>query len=474
MTHLTRKQYILTPLALDIPSMRKETLSSGANLFMGEGMIVRRFSHPLTGEIVLLGNAYRTDKVNGTLQDLFSSRRDLEDLIKDISGKWVLITPSTIYRDASGLMGAFMHTTGSGWCVSSSLALIKSLFHLKQKCEVQKEELSWQLLPSTVLENVVGLLASQLIEYTQKALYVKPNIWYENKSCLTTQEKVQELSIRLKNTLVNISAENKDVWIALTAGKDSRLSFAAAISAGIKFSTYTAQHDNISHGDRKIPRLIANKFNIPYRYIKKRPFSWQKKKEYLEFSCYNSNGADMSFFAYGQFDQLPHNAIIVRSGIFEAAQHYARKYTLNSIDGFRTGLKSFFSSSFQDSMQSEALDLWLSSVASSSTDFIDIRDRYYIEQRVGGWAAAIEQSLDICDFTSIQIANSASIINLLLSCNESERRDLAMSYLPIEMMCPDLMRFQFNPKSAADAISHYFGLLFSPRTFMNKLLRFKQ
>ena len=95
-------------------------------------------------------------------------------------------------------------------------------------------------------------------------------------------------------------------------------------------------------------------------------------------------------------------------------------------------------------MQSKAFEKWLQYVKNNPIDFIDIRDRMYIEQRVGGWASAIEQALDINDWCSIHIANCRELVSLLLSATEEERNNLSLSFEPIKNMVPPLHSYPYN------------------------------
>ena len=85
--------------------------------------------------------------------------------------------------------------------------------------------------------------------------------------------------------------------------------------------------------------------------------------------------------------------------------------------------------------------------------FIDLRDRFYIEQRVNGWFSAIEQALTINDFDSIQIANCQELISLLLAATDDEREDNTLAYRMIEALVPELLKYPVNKQSAIDKIN---------------------
>lgn len=167
----------------------------------------------------------------------------------------------------------------------------------------------------------------------------------------------------------------------------------------------------------------------------------------------------MEFYACGQFAELPKDCIVLRGGFFEAGQNYGRSIADSDTDGFISGMKSYYKELSYDEREKSAFKEWLDYIKKYPCAFIDIRDRFYIEQRVGGWGAAIEQSLDLNDFISLQIANCAELLSVLLSSNEEERASLALSYGSIRVLNKDLLEYPINKRTASDIIRYAFVIL---------------
>ena len=133
-------------------------------------------------------------------------------------------------------------------------------------------------------------------------------------------------------------------------------------------------------------------------------------------------------------------------------------------------MKRYYKYSLEDKVQMIAFDKWLEYTKSNEIEFIDIRDRMYIEQRVGGWAAAIEQALCINDWDSIQIANCRELVSILLSATEEERNSLSLSFEPIKKMYPKLHCYHYNKSSIIDKINLVLRTLKSPTKLKNYMV----
>lgn len=398
-------------------------------------------------KVWLLGNAFCADGEKSAEEDIKSFSGDsLTELSRFWTGRYVLITENELLTDATGLMGAFYSKNGT---VSSSLKLLATTQNLKTTSSINASGINWQILPLTLFDGIKKLLSTERIDLSN-GFSVKRNNWVTDYRHLTTEEKCEKTAEILKNAVKNISAfSGKKIVLALTGGKDSRVTLSALLNAGVGFSTYTAEHENISSSDRKLPQKLAKAFGKKHEYIKRQKLDQNKLSDYYNFSASNSKGADAAFYACGQFDSFGEDTLILRSGLFEAAQTYARRHTTEQ-NFFEDMTAHYFV--LKNGKQREAFELWADNAMRNPIDYVDIRDRFYIEQRVGGWAAAIEQSFDIADFTSIQIANCKELLSIFLSCNDKERAELSIAYKTMELLEPKVLSFATNKKSLFDKL----------------------
>ncbi len=451
---LSYKQYLLTNQALSLSDMKELPIEGGVRLYIGKDLPIRCGMTAAGTSYVLLGEAYCTDRFpREATEDLDAATDDAAFTItKFWTGRWALILGKELITDASGLMSVFYHEAENGWILSSSIALLSYQLGMNEDKRVALTGLTWSILPSTIRKAVKLLFCTQSVTLNSTLKIHFHNRFSEWRD-ISYEKRVKTITLSLVAGLKNIDKySGRKLWIALTAGKDSRLTLAATLSAGVPFDTYTAKHRNISDADRHLPKEMSRKYGFTHHLLKKGQFSKAKYKEYCEFSCYNSLGADGEFYATGQFDMIPSSVVSIKSGLFEAGQTYARNIAGGEEQSFVDGMLRYFKVSFRDEMQLTAFYEWMEYQREHPMPGVDIRDRFYFEQRLNGWAAAIEQSLTINPFVSIQIANSAVVLGCLLYAPAETRDNLQLSYDLIRFLNPGLLDFPINQRTTCDRV----------------------
>ena len=434
--------------------MSELSVYGGVYLYVSEDLPIKTGRTANDKPYILIGEAYccnvfpfeASDDLNVSVSE------ELAALTSHWTGRWVLVLGNELITDSCGLMSAFYFQNGKRWMVSSSLALIYQAAELNSEKTVAPQGLTWQMLPLTIQPSVRLLFCTQkiVIGNPLETQYIdRFSAWKD----IAFEERVDKITNSLTTALKNMEKfSGRKIWLALTAGKDSRLTFAAAMKAGVSFDTYTARHRNMSEADKHLPNEISAKYGIKHHLLDKGKYSQLKFEEYVAFTGGNSLGADAEFYATGQFAQIPDDAVIIKSGLFEAGQSYARRIAGGDETSFVAGMRAYYRSSFTDEDQVRALDEWIEYQRRYPMLGIDIRDRFYLEQRLNGWAAAIEHSLSINAFSSIQIANSSIVLGCLLYASDEDRKN---SHLALEMIkCLDekLLDFPINKRSLADEV----------------------
>lgn len=471
MTNIAKRQYVLSSHPLILEDMQEYRLD-GKYLYTHRELNMGLWQTADGKNVVLLGNAFCTDARDKEAKTDIENFRgdDLLVATRYWTGRWVLITETELFADAAGLMNVFYTEDNGEWIITSSVALLAKMTGKASRVLMKEAGLNWQILPGCLTEGGKTLLCTQRLVFAS-GLTVKAKNWMEDRRTMTTEEKCRTVAECLTIGLYNAYRfGGRELVLALTGGKDSRVTFGALLKAGVPFTCYTAQHPNISSSDITIPKDMTKHFAIPYVYIRSGTWDKAKAKDYISFTGGNSKGADMGFYARGQFEKLPKDALVIRSGLYEAGQTYGRSVAAEK--SFARDMQTYYKDLSADSFQKNAFAGWLQTVEENPIPFVDIRDRFYIEQRVGGWAAAIEQSLDMNDFVSIQIANCAELLSVLLSCNKNERKELALSYETIKILEPRLLSFPINKATLRDKLKRIVNILRNPvaklRNYLHK------
>ncbi len=472
MTEISKKQYILSSCKLELVNMQEHKIAE-KYLYTDIKLNISKCETADGRKVWLLGNAFCTDVQGKSVQDDITafSGDDIASATSLWTGRWTLITETELITDASGLMGAFYGEKGENWVVSSSPALIADVMGVTVGGTVKSCGLSWQILPYSVVNGAKKLLCTQKIAFENGNIKIVHYNWINNYREKSTEEKCNATARILENAVKNMAEfSGKKLMLALTGGKDSRLTFSALVKSGVQFECYTTDHKAISSWDRTAPLKLAEQFGIKHNFVKKAPLDKEMLADHHHFCAGNSDGADASFYACNQFSQFGEDTLILRSGLFEAGQTYARSYTSPDFAAFEKGMTAYYGDLQNNENQKSAFSEWLRNAKENPIDYIDIRDRFYIEQRVGGWAAAIEQSLDINDFISIQVANCAELLSLLLSCNDEERKALALSYETIRILEPKALEIPVNKISLSDKFLRAKNILKNPVKKLNGFL----
>lgn len=477
MTDISKKQYLLSSCRQTIAKMQEIKVGK-MYLYIGEKLNICECKTKDGKSAIIIGNAFCADRIRKSVKEDITNvtEKDIGCATRFWTGSWVLVTENTLFTDACGLISAFYVSQNNVWFVSSSLALLSEILGKSIDVGVNSEGLTWQILPKTIVDGVRALVCTQKVILSEEKIRLEPRIWISDERNLSTQEKCKRVSEMLVNAVSNIGEfSEKRIVVALTGGKDSRVTFSALLKSGVDFSAYTAEHDNISSSDRVVPQKLCDMFNKDYIYIKKSKFDCIKYNDYMHFCGKNANGADANFYACGQFDGFKEDTVIIRSGLYEAGQTYSREIAGGEPKSFCDGIMAYNIELQRAGKQRDAFFEWMSYVDENPIDYIDIRDRFYIEQRAGGWVSAIEQSLDINDFTSIQIANCEEILSILLSCNNDERNNLSLSYETINLLEPEVLKIAVNQRTITDKLLRVKGVFKNPvskvKRFINKCVR---
>ena len=475
MTDVSKKQYIWSSKKIDNLDEMREFSVGGGYLYVHNKLNFAAYTDFGGNKVYLAGNAFCMDCEGKTPSDDIAAwdGQSTKQLTKFWTGRWVLFAHNELVTDACGMMSAFYINQGEQKYISSSQALLCEYAKLELCQSVKSEGLTWQILPDTLADGVKGLICTQKIIFKEDGFEVTFDSWIDVCSDMTTEEKCSKISQYLVNGLKNISLfSQRTPYLALTGGKDSRVVLSALLNAKVPFVAYTLEHKSISSSDKKIPAKLSVEHGFLHKYIKQSKISKSLLEDYYHFTANNTKGADVLFYACGQFSHIPKDAVIIRSGIFETGQTYGRSIAGNTKQSFCDGMKKYYSMLKTDENQRVAFEKWLEYISEFPIDNVDIRDRFYIEQRVAGWVAAIEQSMDLNDFVSIQIANCAALVSVLASATNEERQNLSLSYNVIGCLKPELLNHGINMRDFGDKFNYLMSILRSPRTklknFINK------
>lgn len=342
------------------------------------------------------------------------------------AGRWVLVSETEVIPDASAMFACYY---GDG--VASNPALLTD----RPPSDPTAIRAGYIIPPESGYEGVSRLLPSQVLDLNARSPKPRQIQW---KSRGDYQETLIRLSRRYQSIMRGVYSANKNIWMALTGGRDSRLILSIAYAARVPATTYTYQKPwpYMAPCDRDIPPALAALAG--YRHIKIRSRGLSKKRlssfrqSIDRFSVWP--GTTPFYSAAGYFDSLPSGAALIDGLCGELGRLYYSGKSLTSIGPKTPG----------NAVGRRRLALWW---ADHPTPMSDI-ERMYWEARLPGWAANTQRIDDFAyqgKFLPILPLNCLSAYIDILSIDEAKR--VAGNHMNdlISLMLPQTNDVPINP-----------------------------
>jgi len=467
MTKLHQRQFLLGPVATEREGWAYIRLKGGWVLSHCGSLEVGTTTDLIGREWTLLGLAVQTQQGEpdpvAALQQGFDN---IADITRTWTGRWLLIGEEEIHLDASGLLACFYRKIDSGsnagaW-VSSSVALLADIPGSPPPGTAQAElsyavGIDWFPPPRSRYPGIRRVLASQTLVLSNGDVRPKRRLTFQPlDSKLSTEALLKTVENRLITGMRNLARVSvRPLWIALTAGIDSRTVLAAAHAAGVDAQAYTQELPFYRWGqglaDRNLPPRLAKEIGLNHTLIKAEP----RSDDLIELWDHHTAGqiveADREFVARGQWEAIPAGTTVIRAGVLEVVQNTDYPY-LPPLSGERQQMLAAlvsYGSGFgraPTEYQRAGLSEWLDSLTHEPETGVDWRTRFYHEQRVSGWLSSIEQGLDCTNRRSIQFANCNALLEELITFDSEIRTAVDHQWLLIDRMAPELLRHPINPE----------------------------
>lgn len=345
----------------------------------------------------------------------------------DWSGRWALVRDGVLIPDATASLAIFY----DGTFASSSAALLGE-GRTRHPPLPHGIGMDWYPPPGSAIEGVRRLLPSQALENGAPIPRALPQ-----PRPGEPEELLERMRSRLTTALTNLAAKGT-LTLPLTGGHDSRTLLAAAAATGVEVDAYTLEHATISSADRDLPPQLAHAVGVPHRYIRMgASLDIARLKLWDEHTAGMAVDADRAVFAAGQLDELA-KADFDLGDFYEIGRGYYDHVLPVERDIAETILREL------PSPRAEDVRAWVAWMQAHPAE-LDWRDRFYLEQRLGGWLAAIDQGLDLAGVSKIHLASCTNFIAEGLSLPYAMRRAGTPHDELIRRMAPKLLEFPVNP-----------------------------
>jgi len=378
---------------------------------------------------------------------------DLRRESRSWAGRFVLVDGASLSGDAGGLLGVYTRVADGEIRVSSSAALLLlggggggGEPSVASRDLAHRDSINWYPLPGSRYRGIGRLYPGESIDLSTGARSFEAALEPEPGS----PSAIDDLIDHLLAVIRGIAAAAPRVWLPLTAGYDSRLLLAACRGAGIPVVTITQKKPQMAAPDAVIPPELARIAGLEHRFVEVGPEIPGRLELYDLHTARQVHDIDRSYFARDQLGWAGPEDVILRGGGFEVGRCYYWKRLPESElppEGIAAALGSEC-----DAAMLASLSQWRDHCRRHPMPSVDWRDRFYLEQRVGGWLSAVEQSLDLLPGIRFHAANSARFYSTVLSVPAEQRRMSLHHVEIIRRLSPELLRLPFNSLPGGEPI----------------------
>ena len=408
----------------------------------------------------LLGLAIESlpDKLDPLAEIARTTTPKVSEIYATWSGRWLLVGNGQIHLDASGLLGCYYGIRDGQMWVSSSPVLLAEILELNSVSESDRRQLqyetgiSWFTLPRSPFHGIQHLLPSQVLNFKQQTIEPRPLMPTidENRSY---EELLEAVKTSLMTILRRLSHISPQLWLGLTAGYDSRLMLVLSRMAGIEVSTFTRKAGRTSIADVILPPQLAAQCGYSHEFKTVGEEDRSKKQLLLEHSGNNISSGDAEPFLKSVREGM--TGISFGGHGFAIASGFAQLRRLSATFDDPEVTAKEIAYLFREPVNStatEGLKQWLAWVKKYPQENLDWRDRFYLEQRQGGWLSAKEQVYDLAVLERFPILNCANIYCLLLSIKEEKRLGSLVQEELMSQCMSEMLKYPVNPNDS------YFGI----------------
>jgi hypothetical protein len=340
---------------------------------------------------------------------------------------------------------------------------------------IDNKGIDWIPLPFSMREGVYKLLPLRTIGPQTGA--ITPLRF--NPQPLNSGEEMQAIVSALKTIMINwAQAGFRERLMALTAGIDTRTGLAAAVATKIDVKAFTTCFPIAVTRDLRLPPRIAARVRVPHTLRRLRAVDPGEADARMAAIAEHMDGTgwhrSTMYIAHHAYDALKDRGQTVAHGnVFggEGRCHYWAKLSKTGRSAPPTDPDQILDCfTFRSSWRPEPRELWrrafqawIDSLAEPLPLALDWRDRFYLEQRSGGWNAITQAFWDMLDGTAFYPGDSLWLLYLFLRFSPEKRKQGFPQREAIRLLAPELLEFPINPEPISKRLRETVRDLLGPK-----------
>ncbi len=371
---------------------------------------------------------------------------EIERQIYSFGGRFAFILPAIgrVYLDPCGLLSVvYCGKTGSVASTASALGVDASAIADAALVERMR-------LPASTAMFPLGMTAWRDIERLLPNHYLDLNTWQPRRHwprgelppVADVDGAAEEIAGLIRNHLLAFLKQG-NVWLQLTAGRDSRMLLACVREHARELRCLTADYsDDTARTDIRVARTLAEFAGVAEHKV----LRWvEPTQDDLDLWVYRTGlgaGEYRGWRGFTQFRQQvdPHDSVIYGS-VGEVARSFYWRFSDNPATGIATErlLAAIHCPATPETMR--RIDAWRETAPVQ--DSLQLLDLFYIEQRLGCWAGIWPYAGYTWD--SVFPMSHRRILELMMGLPAKFRRAGKLPERIVSREWPELNRFPYNP-----------------------------
>jgi hypothetical protein len=303
--------------------------------------------------------------------------------------------------------------------------------------------IEWFPLPRSRFAAMAHLLPSQVLRLKDGGV-LKRRLFPEIPDVLSYEQILDRLMVILLTFMHRMPIKGRTVWLALTAGLDSRLLLAAVCKSRIPVRTYTQEYIGMPLADRLLSEKIATIAGLEHVFVRTAKFDKQKADLYDAHIRGCHAELDRAFLARNLWRFANKGDLILRACCFEVGRCYYRNKLPDRDLPNPEKLLSAFGEAAVSTIRAGIAE-WIDWVKQTPHEGLDWQDRFYIEQRLAGWLSSTMQSFDLTEVEHLNPISSSNAFALLLKIPARLRAKGQHHVDLIRRITPELLTVPVNP-----------------------------
>ena len=419
-----RRQFVIAPKQVELPNWRSSSFGAGLVLSHDRELEVQSVGGTTTLGTALLGGEF---------------------------GRYVRVHDGRLELDASGLLAVYYGEGDDGPFATSSPALAHQFRGGDRASRVLRwapGSMNWHPTPGSATGGVRRLCRDQ-------ALVLASGQVERSERSFEPPDDVAVAVDLLAHHIGEAAAAlpDRSIMLALTAGLDSRLLLAGLLASGRRFGVVTQM---ITGGlsaevDVRVAGRLATRYGLDHTVARagRHDPTLESAMRLHTFAAYAD--ADHVVLPRGQYDFFDSETLLVRGGCFELGRRHYHEF-LGELSGGADDVARIAAAFGLESPDDDPAIGALAEWHAWRCEFpgrLDLRDAFYLDQRIGGWLSSVEQNLDALPGLSIHPANSETAFRALLGSTDPEAlRSGLIQRRAAERLVPGILEIPINPRAA--------------------------